>query len=132
MDGTPTSTSIIQLELRVQGELEQVAHLEGGSKKKDNQQRGNSLKDRSGGKIKGVEAKKYVEDEEGTCRGDAKEKDSSTGWEGKDQPKCRFCPTDHGCTKGRECILDHNQQDDCRKCYSCGSVGRLDLASVCP
>ena len=36
-------------------------------------------------------------------------------------PKCKFFLTSSGCKKGKDCKFSHDQKDDQRRCYICGS-----------
>ena len=127
VDATPTATSITQFSLHLQAELEQVAHLEGSGGRKKEVVREDRQRD--GEKIKGAKVKRYAEEEEKPWRAEPKDRDGPRSPD-REKPKCKFYLTDQGCRKGRECNFDHNQQDDRRRCYGCGSVEHL--ASACP
>ena len=120
VDATPTSTSITQFSLHLQAEFEQVAHLEGGGKKREQQREADREKEKQKTiKVKRVEEEKIAEEESGKKEG-----------EDKGQMKCRFFLTDYGCKKGKSCTYSHDQQDGRRRCYTCGSTAHM--ATGCP
>ena len=126
VDATPTSASITQFALHLQAEVEQVAHLEGGRRKESAPEK--VFKDDL--KVKGAKVKGLVtEDTRGASNVDGRPSEQNAG-ESSSPPRCRFFLTDQGCRKGRECRFDHNQKDEKRRCYGCGSIEHL--ASACP
>ena len=126
VDATPTSASITQFALHLQAEVEQVAHLEGGRRKESASEK--VFKDDL--KVKGAKVKGLVADDtRGASNGDGRPSEQNAG-ESSSPPRCRFFLTDQGCRKGRERRFDHNQKDEKRRCYGCGSIEHL--ASACP
>ena len=126
VDATPTSASITQFALHLQAEVEQVAHLEGGRRR----ELATEKVSRDELKVKGVKAKATtVDDQRGASSGDGKHAEQNAG-DPSSPPRCRFFLTDQGCRKGKECKFDHNQKDEKRRCYGCGSVDHF--ASACP
>ena len=126
VDATPTSASITQFALHLQAEVEQVAHLEGGRRRESAAEKIS----RDELKVKGVKAKATMVDEHrGASSGDGRHAEQQAG-DPSSTPRCRFFLTDQGCRKGKECRFDHNQKDEKRRCYGCGSVEHF--ASACP
>lgn len=77
--------------------------------------------------MKAVRMKKADQEEERE-KGKGKGKNNEEGE--SDAPKCRFFLTTVGCKKGRECRFSHDQRDDVRRCYICGSSEHL--VPTCP
>ena len=48
----------------------------------------------------------------------------------RDKPKCKFYLSDEGCRKGRSCRFNHDQKDDRRRCWTCGSCQHM--SNKCP
>ena len=109
VDSTPTSRSVTSFALHLLAEFEQIVHVEAG-----NQRRGGPDKQKT------MRMKKMEE----------AEKEKSPEGEKKSIPKCRFFLTKEGCRRGKSCKFDHDQRDDLRRCYDCGSPDHLSPS--CP
>ena len=48
----------------------------------------------------------------------------------KEKPKCKFFLSEDGCRKGRSCKFSHDQKDDRRRCWICGSCQHM--SGTCP
>ena len=126
VDATPSSASITQFALHLQAEVEQVAHLEGGRRRETVTEK--ITKDDP--KVKTVKSKGVtLEEPRGASGGEGRNPEQMAG-DSSSPPRCRFFLTDQGCRKGKECRFDHNQKDEKRRCYGCGSVEHF--ASTCP
>lgn len=79
---------------------------------------------RTGGaeKQKAITAKRFEDEGE-------KGKDRDEG-ENDDVPKCEFYLTKDGCRKAKDCSFSHNQKDEMRRCFTCGSSEHLSPS--CP
>ena len=115
VDNTPTPKSVTSFALHLQAELEQVVHQDQPVKK----QFGPGSE-----KAKAVRMKKLEQEDKGKGKGKDMENDDS------EAPKCRFYLTPSGCKKGRDCRFSHDQKDDVRRCYICGSSEHL--VPTCP
>ena len=118
VDSIPNHKTVSQLADHILAELEQLQH-------QDRKQR-----DAVGGdpaKAKEIKAGEQGGDAGGKAKGKGKEK----GGKGNGgEAKCRFYLTDSGCRKGRECTFSHDQTDNKKRCYACGSVDHY--APDCP
>ena len=105
VDATPTSSSVTSFALHLLAEFEQVVHQESAqtSKKKADPE-----------KVKNLKVKK-VEEEGGRSPASRNEKTE----DGK--PKCKFYLSDGGCRRGKSCNWSHDQRDERRRCWNCGS-----------
>lgn len=59
----------------------------------------------------------------------AKEEEKAAQWGGgkpdqpkKEPPKCKYFLTEDGCKRGKQCRWSHDQRDDQRRCWQCGST----------
>ena len=109
VDSTPTSRSVTSFALHLLAEFEQIVHLEVGGQRKGGPDR-----------QKAVRAKKLEENE----------KEKGLEGEGKGTSKCRFFLTKEGCRRGKNCKFSHDQRDELRRCYDCGSPDHLSPS--CP
>ncbi len=50
--------------------------------------------------------------------------------EKKEVPKCRFYLTEDGCKKGKGCRFSHDQKDQLKRCWTCGSTKHF--SNTCP
>lgn len=48
----------------------------------------------------------------------------------REQMKCRFFLTENGCRRGKSCKWSHDQKDDQKRCWCCGSIHHF--SSKCP
>ena len=105
VDSTPTSRSVTSFALHLIAEFEQVVYHESQSSKKLT----------PAPKEKALKMKKLeAEDEKGGSR-------MRDGEQEGNPPKCKFFLTASGCKKGKDCKFSHDQKDDQRRCYICGS-----------
>ena len=88
VDATPTASSVTSFALHLLAEFEQVAHQDGGHRRKAEAEKAKELK------LKRIE-------EEGQ-KGSGKGKDKG-GDQEREAVRCRFFLTDSGCRKGKEC-----------------------------
>lgn len=105
VDSTPTSRSVTSFALHLIAEFEQVVYHESQTSKKPTP----APKEKAL-KLKRLEA----EEEKGRSRVRDGEQESNL-------PKCKFFLTPSGCKKGKDCKFSHDQKDDQRRCYICGS-----------
>ena len=116
VDSTPTSRSVTSFALHLIAEFEQVVYHETQAASK---------RQPVPVKEKVLKAKKLESEED---KGKTKPVDRE-GQEGE-LPKCKFYLTSSGCKKGRDCRFSHDQKDDQRRCYVCGSSEHL--VPTCP
>ena len=50
--------------------------------------------------------------------------------EKKDAPKCKFYLSEDGCKKGKGCRFSHDQKDELKRCWACGSTKHF--SNKCP
>lgn len=113
VDSTPTSRSVTSFALHLIAEIEQVVYHETQAASK-----------RQPLPVKALKAKKFeIEEEKGRRIADREGQDGEL-------PKCKFFLTPSGCKKGRDCRFSHDQKDDQRRCYVCGSTEHL--VPTCP
>eukprot|EP00438_Fugacium_kawagutii_P030710 Skav213064 [mRNA] locus=scaffold364:594309:601403:- [translate_table: standard] len=117
VDATPTSRSVSAFATHLIAEFEQVAHLEGGGKKKTEE------------KVKRIAA---PGEEEGKTTGSPG--GSPGGRTGEESPKarCKFFLTEGGCKRGKACTWSHDGKDDKKRCWNCGSVDHFAPACTRP
>ena len=113
VDSTPTSTSVASFALHLIAEFEQVVHQEATNapKKKSDPE-----------KPKVAKLKKLEEERTPTKREDNKE----------EKGKCRFYLSDTGCRRGKTCQWSHDQKDEKRRCWNCGSPEHMSPACTRP
>ena len=112
VDSTPTSTSVASFALHLIAEFEQVVHQEVNSAPKkigEPEQR------------KAVKLKKLEEEKSPTRKEDQKERG-----------KCKFYLSDSGCRRGKACEWLHDQKDEKRRCWTCGSPDHMAPACTRP
>ena len=109
IDSAPTPETVSQYAVHLLAEMEQVVHTE--------RKPTTSLTS----KMETPKTKKIEE---------FKKQDRKVEEAGKETPKCKFYLTEEGCRRGRNCKWSHDQKDDVRRCYSCGSTKHL--APSCP
>ena len=112
VDTTPTSSSVDQLAAHLLAELEQCAMTDKRSITTT------AKKEVEFPKLKNMEA-------EAGEKGKGKGRDREKNDEEKSKQKCRCYLTEGGCRKGRECTWSHEQRDELRRCYVCGSSQHL-------
>ena len=112
VDTTPTSSSVDQLAAHLLAELEQCAMTDKRSITTT------AKKEVEFPKLKNMEA-------EAGEKGKGKGRDREKNDEEKSKQKCRYYLTEGGCRKGRECTWSHEQRDELRRCYVCGSSQHL-------
>ena len=112
VDTTPTSSSVDQLAAHLLAELEQCAMTDKRSITTT------AKKEVELPKLKNMEA-------EAAEKGKGKGRDREKNDEEKSKQKCRYYLTEGGCRKGRECTWSHEQRDELRRCYVCGSSQHL-------
>ena len=106
VDTLPTLQSVSQYSEHILAELEQM---------------GQHVRKKEGGAVENVNKLKKIEEP----FKEEKKEDSKP-----DVKPCRFYLTENGCRKGKQCRFGHDQQDDQRRCYSCGST--LHMVGSCP
>ena len=107
VDTLPTLQSVSQYSEHILAELEQM---------------GQHVRKKEGGAGENVTKLKKVEE---PLRGGKKEDQKPV-----DVRPCKFFLTESGCRKGKQCRFGHDQKDDQRRCYSCGST--LHMVGSCP
>ena len=112
VDTTPTSASVDQLAAHLLAEFEQLAITEKKVMPIP------TKKDTEAPKIKAVEV-------DSAEKGKGKGKDKERSEEERPRQKCKYYLTEGGCRKGRECTWSHEQRDEVRRCYVCGSSQHL-------
>ena len=112
IDTTPTDSSVEQFATHLLAEIEQLALAE----------------KRSPSYHKGDPKIKYLEVEKGE-KGKGKGKEKG---EEENQRKCKFYLSEGGCRKGKECKWSHDQRDEKRRCFNCGSPEHLSPACTRP
>ena len=111
VDSVPTTSSIDQLAECLLAEMDQVSY----AKKKEK------------AAIAGVpKARKMEEAGKRSEVPQAKKGDEDK----KEMPKCKYFLTENGCRRGKACRWDHNQKDDQRRCWNCGSTKHF--SNKCP
>ena len=111
VDSVPTMSSIDQLAECLLAEMDQVSY----AKKKEK------------AAIAGVPKARKME--EAGKRSEVPQ--AKKGDEGKkEMPKCKYFLTENGCRRGKACRWDHNQKDDQRRCWNCGSTKHF--SNKCP
>ena len=101
VDSTPTSSSVASFALHLIAEFEQVVHQEAT----------NAPKKKVEEKPKAAKLKKLEEEKSPTKKEDARE----------ERGKCKFYLSDTGCRRGKSCQWSHDQKDEKRRCWTCGS-----------
>ncbi|CAL1129313.1 unnamed protein product [Cladocopium goreaui] len=101
VDSTPTSSSVASFALHLIAEFEQVVHQEAT----------NAPKKKVEEKPKVAKLKKLEEEKSPTKKEDARE----------ERGKCKFYLSDTGCRRGKSCQWSHDQKDEKRRCWTCGS-----------
>ena len=107
IDAVPTMTGIEQLAECIMAELDQVSY----AKKKS----------------AALQAPKVKRMEENGREGMGGRKNEE---EKKDVPKCKFYLTEEGCRRGKGCRFSHDQKDEMKRCWSCGSTKHF--SNKCP
>ena len=107
VDTTPTSSSVGEFATNLLAEVEQLSLSE---------RRAMLVSKGEAPKTKKFEEPKKVEKKEDETE--------------KEKPKCKFYLTEEGCRRGRNCKWSHDQKDDARRCWSCGSTKHFPPA--CP
>ena len=110
VDNTPTSRSVTSFALHLIAEIEQVVYHEAQP----------STKKGPLPNVRTVRSKKF-EAEEDKGKGKGRDVDGVVN----DSVKCKYYLTQGGCKKGRDCRFSHDQKDDLRRCYICGSSEHL-------
>ena len=113
IDTVPSHESVSRYSEHLLAELEQSGHQ---AKKKDG-----PVCPVDPPKLKKFEAEK---------NDSSKQKMKDVGGDERPKAKCRFYLTDEGCRRGKECGFSHDQKDEKRRCYACGSVSHLSPS--CP
>ena len=116
VDSTPSSTSVTSFAQHLLAEFEQIAHQESGSSTTKKKQQETEKK---------ASKLKRLEEEQGSSP-TGKNKERAEG----DRPKCKFYLSDNGCKRGKSCTFSHDQKDDRRRCWTCGSPEHM--APACP
>ena len=107
IDAVPTMSGIEQFAECIMAELDQVSY----AKKKS----------------AALQAPKVKKLEEAGRNGAGGRK---TEEERKDAPKCKFYLTEEGCRRGRGCRFSHDQKDELKRCWTCGSSKHF--SNKCP
>ena len=115
VNSTPSSTSVTSFAQHLLAEFEQIAHQEAGS---------TSSKKKQQEAEKKMNKLKKLEEEGGSPTGKTRERSEG------DRPKCKFYLSDNGCKRGKSCTFSHDQKDDKRRCWTCGSPEHM--APACP
>ena len=106
VDSMPTLTTVEQSAESTMAELDQLAY----SRRKEKGASGNQ--EIAKPKVKKIEEVK-IEDQG--------QKGFGKGGKTGKTPLCRFFPSEGGCRKGKACRFSHDQKDDRRRCWTCGS-----------
>ena len=114
VDSTPTSTSVASFALRLIAEFKQVVH------QKSHQR---SEKEGRPRKAKSCKVEEDIEEE----RTPTKKEDTK-----EEKGKCRFYLRDTGCRRGKSCQWSHDQKDEKRRCWNCGSPDHMSPACTRP
>ena len=107
IDAVPTMHGIEQLAECVMAELDHLSY----AKKKS-------------AAIQAPRIKKMEDDGRAGAQG------RKTEEEKEDAPKCRYYLSEDGCKKGRGCRFSHDQKDDQKRCWCCGSTKHF--SNKCP
>lgn len=107
IDAVPTMKGIEQLAECVMAELDQVSY----AKKKS-------------AALQAPKVKKLEEEGKGGSGGRKAEEEK------KDAPKCKFFLSEEGCRRGKGCRFSHDQKDDQKRCWACGSTKHF--SNKCP
>ena len=73
----------------------------------------------------GPKVRKAEEEKKGSYGGPKKSEE-----ERKDVPKCKYFLTEDGCKRGKACKWSHDQRDDAKRCWECGSTKHF--SGKCP
>ena len=106
IDAVPTMTGIEQLAECIMAELDQFSY----AKKKSAALQAPKLK--------------KVEDAAKGGQGGRKPEEE------KDAPRCKFYLSEDGCKKGKGCRFSHDQKDELKRCWACGSTKHF--SNKCP
>ena len=115
VDVCPTSSTVTQYATHLLAEFEQAAQADKRAAQKT--------------EANPPKVKKF-EEEGPKAKGGGKSKEEAREPLKETPQKCRFFLTEHGCRKGKECGWSHDQSDDKRRCYKCGSPSHLSPS--CP
>ena len=121
IDVAPTEQSVSQYAAHLLAEIEQVALTDKRTAKGDAAAR---QKDPPWAKEKAKASKLKKAEAEGEREG------QETGSEEKG--KCKFYLSDGGCRRGKTCSWSHDQKDEKRRCFNCGSPEHLSPACQRP
>lgn len=123
VDVTPTHATVAQFATHLLAEMEQVAMAEKRAASTAGAGRGG---DAPGAKARRAEAKEAE-------KGGDRPRDAGGEKTGEDKGKrCRFFLTEAGCRRGKECSWSHDQKDEKRRCWTCGSTEHLAPACTRP
>ena len=111
VDAVPSHDAISKYSEHLLAELEQMGQQ---SRKKENT-------------VDLPKVKKFEEQGKET-----KEKKEARDGDDKEKGKCRFFLTDQGCRRGKHCGFSHDQKDDKRRCWVCGSPDHFAPACTRP
>ena len=109
VDAVPTHESVSKYSEHLLAELEQMGHQ---ARKKDSS---------------GEAPKKFEEQPK-----DSREGRTRKEGEEKEKPKCRFYLSDQGCRRGKSCTFSHEQKDEKKRCWICGSPEHFAPACTRP
>ena len=117
VDTTPTELTVSRFATHLLAELDQVALTE--------KRTSGSATKADGPKLKSMELDK-------SGKGKGKDRQDRGQEDGATKTRCRFFLTEHGCRKGKECSFSHDQKDEKRRCYVCGSSEHFATACTRP
>ena len=117
VDTTPTELTVSRFATHLLAELDQVALTE--------KRISASATKTDGPKLKSMEVDK-------SGKGKGKDRQDRGQEDGATKTRCRFFLTEHGCRKGKECSFSHDQKDEKRRCYVCGSSEHFATACTRP
>eukprot|EP00438_Fugacium_kawagutii_P013287 Skav225459 [mRNA] locus=scaffold881:75571:82572:- [translate_table: standard] len=119
VDTMPTESAVTSFATHLLAECEQASFLE----KKTAGPRPD------GPKIKAADG---AEGEEKKGKGKGKSYEEERGDDDARRKKCRFYLSDGGCRKGKACGWSHDQKDERRRCWNCGSIEHMQPACTRP
>eukprot|EP00435_Cladocopium_sp_Y103_P026293 s3759_g6.t1 len=119
VDTIPNDTNVEQFAFHLLAEFEQLAISEKRSSTSTTKNDPTKVKPAENEKLKAAKVKKL---EEG---GGSPKKEESR----EEKGKCKFYLSEQGCRRGKMCSWSHDQKDERRRCYVCGSPEHM--ASSC-
>ena len=123
VDTVPNDTNVEQFAYHLLAEYEQLSISEKrpGGNATTSKQDATKAKQNEVEKPKAAKLRKLEED----ARSPTKRSE-----EGETRGKCKFYLSDQGCRRGKACQWSHDQKDEKRRCWNCGSPEHM--SPVCP